>query len=104
VDSVQIVVPHGVVEAVGRVGGKRESRAAGVVGAVRIEGEFVRVDDEPEIERAVGSGKAGTITVSEFEERCANLLRRYEEMVSRLDGTYQIPKRKIYEINEEGKK
>ena len=32
----------------------------------------------------------GTITVSEFEERCANLLRRYEEMVSRLDGTYQI--------------
>ena len=34
----------------------------------------------------------GTITDSEFEERCLNLLRRYEKMLSRLDGTYQIPK------------
>ena len=32
----------------------------------------------------------GTITGSEFEERCSNLLKRYEEMLSRLDGTYQI--------------
>jgi len=34
----------------------------------------------------------GTITDSEFEEQSANLLRRYEEMLSRLDGTYQITK------------
>ena len=32
----------------------------------------------------------GTINDSEFEEQCANLLKRYEEMLSRLDGTYQI--------------
>jgi uncharacterized protein YaaR (DUF327 family) len=32
-----------------------------------------------------------TITGSEVEERCSNLLRRYEEMLSRLVGTYQIP-------------
>ena len=30
--------------------------------------------------------KNGTITDSEFEERCSNLLRRYEEMLSRLDA------------------
>jgi hypothetical protein len=36
--------------------------------------------------------KNGTITDNEFEERCSNLLRRYEKMLSRLDGTYQIPK------------
>jgi hypothetical protein len=34
----------------------------------------------------------GTITDSEFEEQRANLQKRYEEMLSRLDGTYQIPK------------
>lgn len=36
--------------------------------------------------------KNGNLTDSEFEEQCANLLKRYEEMSSRLDGTYQIPK------------
>jgi hypothetical protein len=30
--------------------------------------------------------KNGTITNSEFEEQCSNLQRRYEEMLSRLDG------------------
>jgi hypothetical protein len=36
--------------------------------------------------------KNGTITGSEFEEQRANLQKGYEEMLSRLDGTYQIPK------------
>jgi hypothetical protein len=36
--------------------------------------------------------KNGTITDSEFEEKCSNLQKRYEEMLSRLDGMYQIPK------------
>jgi len=36
--------------------------------------------------------KNGTITDSEFQEQCSNLQKRYEEMLSRLDGTYQIPK------------
>ena len=36
--------------------------------------------------------KNGTITDSEFEEQSANLLKRYEKMLSRLDGTYQITK------------
>jgi hypothetical protein len=36
--------------------------------------------------------KNGTITDSEFEEQRANLQKRYEDMLSRLDGTYQIPK------------
>ena len=34
--------------------------------------------------------KNGTINDNEFEERFSNLLKRYEEMLSRLDGTYQI--------------
>jgi hypothetical protein len=33
-----------------------------------------------------------TITDSEFEEQCSKLQKRYEEMLSRLDGTYQLPK------------
>ena len=32
------------------------------------------------------------ITDIEFEEQCTNLQKRYEELSSRLDGTYQIPK------------
>ena len=36
--------------------------------------------------------QSGDITDSEFEEQCSNLLRRYEEMLSRLDGAYNIPK------------
>ena len=32
----------------------------------------------------------GDISDGEFKERCVNLLKRYEEMLSRLDGTYQI--------------
>jgi hypothetical protein len=35
--------------------------------------------------------KQGNITDMAFDKRCADLLRRYEEMVSRLDGTYQLP-------------
>jgi hypothetical protein len=34
----------------------------------------------------------GDITDIEFEEQCSKLLNRYEEMLSRLDGTYQLPK------------
>ena len=36
--------------------------------------------------------KNGNITDSELEEQCANLQRRYEKMLSRLDGNYQLPK------------
>jgi len=36
--------------------------------------------------------KNGKITVSEFEQQCSKLQRRYEEMLSRLDGIYQISK------------
>jgi hypothetical protein len=36
--------------------------------------------------------KNGEITDSEFEEKCSNLQKRYEEIFSRLDGTYQMPK------------
>jgi hypothetical protein len=35
--------------------------------------------------------KKGNITDIEFEEECSDLLHRYEKMLSRLDGTYQIP-------------
>ena len=35
--------------------------------------------------------KKGDITAMEFAKRRADLLQRYEEMVSRLDGTYQLP-------------
>jgi len=36
--------------------------------------------------------KNGKITDIEFEEQCSNLQKRYEEMLSRLDGSFQIPK------------
>lgn len=36
--------------------------------------------------------KKGNITDIEFEKACSDLLNRYEEMLSRLDGTYQLPK------------
>ena len=35
--------------------------------------------------------KQGSMTDTEFEAACSDLLRRYEEMLSRLDGTYQLP-------------
>ncbi len=34
----------------------------------------------------------GCVTDIEFEDRCSKILKRYEAMLSRLDGTYQIPK------------
>jgi hypothetical protein len=34
----------------------------------------------------------GNITEIEFEEQYSKLLNRYEEILSRLDGTYQLPK------------
>ena len=36
--------------------------------------------------------KMGKITDIELEEARSGLLDRYEEMLSRLDGTYQLPK------------
>ena len=36
--------------------------------------------------------KKGNLTGTEFEKACSDLLQRYEEMLSRLDGTYQLPK------------
>ena len=36
--------------------------------------------------------KMGNITDAEFEEARSDLLRRYEEMLPRLDGTYKLPK------------
>ena len=36
--------------------------------------------------------KKGIITGIEFDKKCSDLLQRYEEMLSRLDGTYQLPK------------
>ena len=36
--------------------------------------------------------KDGEIGDIEFEEARANLLNRYEDMLARLDGTYQLPK------------
>jgi hypothetical protein len=36
--------------------------------------------------------KTGHLTEGEFEKACSELLDRYEKMVSRLDGTYQLPK------------
>lgn len=36
--------------------------------------------------------KKGDLTQIEFERACSDLLESYEEMVSRLDGTYQLPK------------
>jgi hypothetical protein len=34
----------------------------------------------------------GDLTDVEFEKACSDLLNRYEEMVARLDGTYQLPR------------
>ena len=36
--------------------------------------------------------KKGDLADVEFEKACSDLLDRYEEMVARLDGTYQLPK------------
>ena len=36
--------------------------------------------------------KKGELTEAEFEKACSDLLERYEKMVSRLDGTYRLPK------------
>ena len=36
--------------------------------------------------------KKGSISDDEFEKALSDLLTRYEEMLSRLDGTYQLPK------------
>lgn len=35
--------------------------------------------------------QAGEIGPDEFETACADLLRRYQAMVQRLDGTYRLP-------------
>lgn len=35
--------------------------------------------------------KEGDLTDTAFEKACSDLLDRYEEMVSRLDGTYRLP-------------
>jgi len=36
--------------------------------------------------------KKGDLTDKEFEQACADLLQRYEEVLTRLDGTFQLPK------------
>ena len=36
--------------------------------------------------------KTGELSAQEYEEAFADLDRRYDEMLDRLDGTYQIPK------------
>jgi hypothetical protein len=36
--------------------------------------------------------KKGNLTDIEFDKASSDLLQRYEEMLSRLDGTYQLPK------------
>ena len=36
--------------------------------------------------------KNGDLASTQFEQACADLLDRYEEMLSRLDGTFQLPK------------
>jgi hypothetical protein len=36
--------------------------------------------------------KAGELNDQEYEQAVADLDRRYDEMVDRLDGSYQIPK------------
>jgi hypothetical protein len=36
--------------------------------------------------------KSGELKVKQFEDAVADLDRRYDEMLNRLDGTYQIPK------------
>lgn len=37
--------------------------------------------------------KTGEINASEYEEAIRNLDNRYNEMLERLDGTYQLPER-----------
>ena len=36
--------------------------------------------------------RKGDLSDAEFEKACSDLLDRYEEMVARLDGTFQLPK------------
>ena len=36
--------------------------------------------------------RAGEISAKEYKNALAELERRYDEMLDRLDGTYQIPK------------
>ena len=36
--------------------------------------------------------KAGEITLEEYQAAVSELDRRYDEMLQRLDGTYQVPK------------
>jgi hypothetical protein len=36
--------------------------------------------------------KAGEITSQEYQDALSELDRRYDEMLQRLDGTYQVPK------------
>ena len=36
--------------------------------------------------------RAGEIGQSEYEDAVSALDRRYDEMIDRLDGTYQVPK------------
>ena len=49
-----------------------------------------------ENERAVIDNhyKTGEINASEYDDAIRNLDIRYNEMLDRLDGTYQLPKRK----------
>ena len=36
--------------------------------------------------------KAGEISEAEYKDAISELDRRYDEMIDRLDGTYQVPK------------
>jgi len=36
--------------------------------------------------------KSGELRAKQFEDAVADLDRRYDEMLNRLDGTYQIPR------------
>jgi hypothetical protein len=36
--------------------------------------------------------KSGEITLQEYQDALSELDRRYDEMLQRLDGTYQIPR------------
>ena len=36
--------------------------------------------------------KAGELSEPEYKEAVSDLDRRYDEMIDRLDGTYQVPK------------
>ena len=39
--------------------------------------------------------KKGDLTRVEFEKTCSDLLDRYDEMLSSLDGTYQLPQNEL---------